>query len=75
MSKFDPLWQYIRKRGEASIILSFDEISDISGVPIDHSFLSYKRELIPYGYEVKKISMKARTVSFSRIEEVIEHAH
>ena len=27
-------------------------------LPIDHSFLTYKKELIEYGYKVGKISMK-----------------
>ena len=36
----------------------------IAGVPLDHSFLKYKKELCNYGYEVSKISMKAQTVHF-----------
>lgn len=38
----------------------------IAGVPLDHSFLKYKKELCNYGYEVSKISMKAQTVHFSQ---------
>lgn len=38
----------------------------IAGVPLDHSFLKYKKELCNYGYEVSKISMKAQTVHFSK---------
>ena len=41
-----------------------DEIAEYAGVPIDHSFLTYKKELARYGFEVGKISMKGRTVSF-----------
>ena len=33
----------------------------IAGVPIDHSFLKYKKEMEDYGYQVGKISMKGRT--------------
>ena len=40
------------------------EIEDIAGVPIDHSFLSYKKELPDYGFRVGKISMKEQTVAF-----------
>jgi len=29
--------------------LTFDEISDIAGIAIDHSFLKYKKELMEYG--------------------------
>ena len=38
----------------------------IAGVPLDHSFLKYKKELCNYGYEVSKISMKEQTVHFSK---------
>ena len=30
----------------------------------DHSFLTYKKELLEYGYKVGKISMKNKTVEF-----------
>lgn len=62
MSKYDKLWEYISQRNEESIVLSFEDIAEISGAEIDHSFLNYKKELFTYGYEVKKISMKSRTV-------------
>lgn len=38
----------------------------IAGVPLDHSFLKYKKELCNYGYKVSKITMKAQTVHFSK---------
>lgn len=66
MSKYDLLWQYIRDGGKVSVILTFDEIENIAGVPIDHSFLKYKKELVPYGYEVGKISLKNKTVIFNK---------
>lgn len=56
MSKFTPLWHYLHTRTEDRIELSFDEINNILGFPIDHSFLNYKKELLDYGYEVQKIS-------------------
>ncbi|MBR1442321.1 MAG: hypothetical protein IJ583_02165 [Firmicutes bacterium] len=64
MSKYDPLWEYIQNRGEQTFELTFAEIEEITGVPIDHSFLKYKKELLEYGYEVGKISMKEQTVVF-----------
>ena len=64
MRKYNLLWLYIQKRGKAEITLSFDEIASICGVPLDHSFLQYKKELEEYGYEVKKISMKEKMVIF-----------
>ena len=66
MSKYDSLWNYIKERGEDSFKLSFEEIQNIAGVPIDHSFLKYKKELTQYGFQVGKISMKEQTVIFNR---------
>ena len=60
MSKYDPLWGYIKTNTPAE--LSFDEVRQICGFPIDHSFLNYKKELEAYGYHVGKISMKNKTV-------------
>lgn len=48
------------------LVLTFAEIEKISGMPIDHSFLSYKKELSDYGFSVSKISMKNQTVKFER---------
>ena len=48
-------------------MLTFEEIQNVAGIPIDHSFLKYKKELIDYGYVVGKISMKEQTVSFNKI--------
>lgn len=67
MSKYDALWKYIQKCGADSITLTFAEIGKIAGVPIDHSFLTYKKELTEYGYKVEKISMKQQTVAFLKI--------
>ncbi len=64
MSKYDPLWDWIRENGTESFSLTFAEIEKIAGLPIDHSFLTYKKELPAYGFEVKKISMKEQKVSF-----------
>lgn len=67
MSKYDALWAYIQKSGCQQPTLTFEEIGRISGTPLDHSFLQHKKELIALGYEVKKISPKARTVLFEKI--------
>ncbi len=68
MSKYDALWKYIQASGQPQLTLTFDEIAEISGIPLDHSFLKYKKELLAYGYEVRKISMKAQTVFFTETE-------
>ena len=67
MSKYESLWNHIAKSGESELVLSFDQIDQIIGFPIDHSFLNYKKELEPRGYEVEKISLKNKTVRFKRI--------
>lgn len=67
MSKYNALWEYVKNSDASSLLLTFAEIEEIAGIPIDHSFLKYKKELTEYGYQVGKISMKAQTVSFQRI--------
>lgn len=60
MSKYNALWEYVKNSGAQSLKLTFDEIQNIAGVPIDHSFLNFKKELTNYGYHVGKISMKEK---------------
>ncbi len=66
MSKYDALWAYVQKDGSPTLKLTFAQIQEIAGIPIDHSFLKYKKELMDYGYQVGKISMKEQTVIFKR---------
>ena len=70
MSKYNPLWAYIQSSGMPQLTLTFEEIGQIAGVPLDHSFLNYKKELGGYGYEVVKISMKAQTVLFAKRKQI-----
>lgn len=48
--------------------MTYAEIEGITGFPIDHSFLNYKKELEPLGFNVVKISMKEQTVAFEKQE-------
>lgn len=66
VSKYEPLWGWLRENGGEHVQLTFAQIAQIAGVPIDHSFLKYKKELSEYGYRVGKISMKAETVTFEK---------
>lgn len=66
MSKYNPLWEYIKDNGNDEYKLSFDEIKNILGFEIDHSFLTYKKELKDYGYEIAKISMKDKFVTIKK---------
>lgn len=54
MSKYNALWDYVRFRSVPQLTLSFDEIQQIAGIPIDHSFLQYKKELTAYGCKSRK---------------------
>ncbi len=67
MSKYEPLWKYLEDNNKERYILSYEEIKNILGFEINHSFLTYKKEAKEYGYEVGKISMKERTVIFNRL--------
>jgi len=68
MSKYNAVWEFVVSRGESRLLLTFEEIHQIAGLEIDHSFLTYKKELLPYGYAVGKISLKAQTVEFLKNE-------
>jgi len=64
MSKYEPLWSYVEDNCKDTLTLSYKDIEKILSFPLDHSFLSYKKELITRGFGVKKISMKEETVIF-----------
>lgn len=66
MSKYIKLWEYVEKHCTENLTLTFEEIQNILGFEIDHSFLKYKKELAEYGCEVGKISMKNKTVTFEK---------
>ncbi len=67
MSKYEPLWSYLKANHKDSYQLSYADIKDILGFDIDHSFLTYKKEAKTYGYEVGKISMKEKTIIFNKV--------
>lgn len=67
MSKYEPLWNYLKKNNKDNYKLSYEEIKSILGFDIDHSFLTYKKESKEYGYEVSKISIKEKIVKFNKI--------
>ena len=68
MSKYDLLWKWISENGQDRFILTFTQIEEVSGVPIYHSFLKYKKELLDYGYRVAQISLKDKTVAFEKVK-------
>ena len=68
MSKFSPLWEYVAGQQGSELLLSFAQVEEICGLPIDHSFLNCKKELLAYGWQVKKISLKQQTVALEKLE-------
>lgn len=67
MSKYNPLWNFLKENNQENYKLTYEEIKNILGFDIDHSFLSFKKELKDYGYEVIKISMKEKYIIFKKI--------
>ena len=66
MSKYDPLWNYLNKNEKDNYKLSFEEIKSVLGFEIDHSFLTYKKELKEYGYEVYRKFKRFNHISKSK---------
>lgn len=67
MSKYEVLWNYLKKNKKETYKLTFEEIKNILKFEIDHSFLKYKKESLQYGYRVGKISLKEKSVTFYKI--------
>ena len=66
MSKYEPRWKHLKTNGSPALKLTFEEIKTILGFDIDHSFLTYKKEAGQFGYQVGKISMKEKHITFNR---------
>ena len=67
MSKYKLLWDYMVCNKKDKYKLSYEKIKNILEFDIDHSFLEYKKELLNYGYEVKKISIKEKFIIIEKI--------
>lgn len=65
MSKYQPLWQFVSENERLEI--TFEETQKVLGFALDHSFLSFKKELLAYGYEVAKISLKEQKILFKKL--------
>mgnify|MGYP003322486867 CR=1 FL=1 len=68
MSKYDPLWKFIKKKGGETFRMTYSEIEKVTKFPLDHSLLVYKKELQDYGYSIGKISVKDKAITFNMIE-------
>lgn len=67
MGRYTPLWRWIAQNGQSPCMLTFAQTESILGFPVDHAFLTFKKELTEHGYKVVKISMKAQSVLFDRL--------
>lgn len=54
---------YREENGGAALKPTFDEIERIAGIPLDHSSLQYKKELMKYGCQAEKMAMKKQAVA------------
>ena len=43
MSKYGALWKHIAAQGEDTLELSFSQVGEMAGIPLDHSFLRFKK--------------------------------
>lgn len=69
MDKYNLLWKYLIeyfKENNNSLTLSFADINKIASIPLDHSFLKYKKELEQHNIKVDKISLKNKYVIFKK---------
>ncbi len=69
MDKYNLLWKYLIeyfKENNNNLTLSFADINKIASIPLDHSFLKYKKELEQYNIKVDKISLKNKYVIFKK---------
>lgn len=66
MSKYDPLWQYVKNDGRDSLNMTFEDIRMLTGLDIDTSIIKSKNELKDYGYVVVKISMGEQKIFFKK---------
>lgn len=66
MSKYQKLWNYLKDQSSSYVDLTFEQVELVAGIPLDHSFLSHKKELLEFGWNVKKVHMKEKLVEFVR---------
>ena len=67
MSRYERLWLYLKDNNLDEYKMSFEEINNILGFSIDHSFLKYKKDCLNYGYQVIKIRLKEKFVLVRKV--------
>jgi hypothetical protein len=64
MSKYKPLWKHLQDDGNPLLEFIFDEIKEIVGLDIDHTFSTYRNEVRQFGYQVVKFSVRKKRITF-----------
>ena len=54
MSNYQPLWEYVVKAEKFPLKMTFKEIEILLGIPLNHAFLSEKKQLLKIGIVVEK---------------------
>lgn len=67
MSKYFPLWIWISETKSQDFKLTYEELEKVLNFKIDHSFLTFKKELEDYGFKVEKISLKNKEIYFKKL--------
>ena len=67
MSKYELFWKKVAENGNETQIYTFEDVRSATGYQIEHSFLTYKKELLEFGYEVSKISVKNKTILIKKL--------
>ena len=65
MSKYEPLWKYIKDNKKENYKLTYKEIKNIIGFGIDHSFLTYKKEKDKLQF-IKQIDFNIKKILFTK---------
>lgn len=55
--------------GQQTLTMTSEQIAEVAGVAVDRSLLTYKKELVAYGYMVGKISLKQKVIRFDKTTE------
>ena len=66
MSKFMPLWEYVAGQQGSKLLLSFGQVEEICGLPIDHSFLNAKKRAVGLRLAGEKDILKAADRRFGK---------
>lgn len=68
MSKYDPLWAYVKERDEYLLELTFEEAEKVLGFPVKGSLVTNKAELLDYGFEVVKMLKGEKVIIFRKLD-------